>query len=522
MADEQTSGLTINTAPATPSWEEHTTTALPGTQDVATKALSPAQLALVPQQDALTAEQKAIADKTKATADVTSDVNAQGASQLADAASAAASAKEAAITESDATINHWRDRMRAANEQYMSAPVVSLFHDGDTGRNVLKGIGLALAVVGDARRTTAMLRAGQNPGESTGVDDIINRDFTVQREAIAALKDKAIMAASGLKDAEEGRKLLFANIDIKQAAVYERIKQMTAARLAATGKAQNEIEQNQLYANADKEALANRSKAVEGLTTEVTKKFGGTHERIDREPTAPKPGATPTTFTDSLTGKNLPVDPTRTDMRQHNAAVDKLTATNTMIETGLKLLDDFDRSGTYSPEIIDKALGGGQAAPQGERNADVTRLRSAYPASRGESVSAENMKHITEALPDAPSSVSLPGAGATWRAKVKALVDENISRRDALLSAAGVPTPDIPKLSPGEISKRAAERGSNLEAPGAAPALPVKSTNNAPPAPPPPANDKRAAAIRMLKANPSLPGAPTVMRRFNISPQELQ
>lgn len=516
------SGLTINTAPATPSWEEHTTTVIPGSRDESTKALSPEQQALVPAQTALTGEQKAIADKTKTVADSTSEINSQAAQQMAAAATEADKAKEAAITDSDATISHWRDRMREANEKYMNAPVVSLFHDGDTGRNVLKGIGLALAAVGDAKRTTSMLLAHQDPGSSSAVDDIINRDFTVQREAIANLKDKAVMAASGLKDAEEGRKLLFANIDVKQAAVYERIKQMTAARLATLGKAQNEIDQNQLYANADKEALANRSKAVEGLTTEVTKKFGGTHERIDREPTAAKPGATPTSFTDSLTGKDLPVDPQRTDMRQHNAAVDKLTATNTMIETGLKLLNDYDKNGLNSPEVVDNALGGGNAAPQGERNADLTRLRSAYPASRGESVSAENMKHITDALPDAPSSISLPGAGATWRAKVKALVDENISRRDALLSAAGVPTPDIPKLSPGEISNRAATRGSNLEAPGAAPQaatpqLLVKPTNNSPA----PTNDKRAAAIRMLKANPNLPGAPTVMKRLGITPQDL-
>jgi hypothetical protein len=287
MGDE----ISIQTTPSLPAWEVHKTEALPGTEDRTTKSLAPEQQATLDKIGTLEEQQKAIADKQLVADTAANTVHTETAGEMAEASAKLEKERQSAIDDTDGQIATWRSKLRSANDRYMSAPMPSLFGNTDTGHSVLKAIGLALAGIGQARYTTAMLRTGHDPGQSNAIDDIINQDFALQRENIAKLKDNALMAQAGVKDAEEARRIMLANIDVKQAAVYDRIGKMQAARLAATtGQPLANVKHDQAVADAAENAVKYRLSAVSGLTQEVTKKFGGTKENITRAPTEEKTG----------------------------------------------------------------------------------------------------------------------------------------------------------------------------------------------------------------------------------------
>lgn len=291
-------GIFIDAAPSIPTSEDRTTRALPGTKDVTAKTLAPEQLGAIAQQDDLLKSETAVAGNALVANQAKNAADAEEAKQLAEAKAQAEKDKTAALASSQANIEQYASKLREANDRYTSAPMPSLFHSGDAGRDALKGIGLLFAAIGDARKTTAMLRLGQSPGANSAVDEIIDRDFAVQREAIAKLKDNAVMAAAGLKDAEESRKLLLASIDVRQAAVYDRIAAFGVARQKALGSAgapgapetsAAQLAFQQAVDAAKEKALKFRMQSVDGLATSTTEKFGGTREHTDRE-VPPKTG----------------------------------------------------------------------------------------------------------------------------------------------------------------------------------------------------------------------------------------
>ena len=176
---------------------------------------------------------------------------------------------------------------------------------------------------------------------------------------------------------------------------------------------------------------------------------------------------TPKVLTDTLTGKDLPVDPTRTDARKHNAAAALLPNVNGSI----KILDsvlDKTKGGPMAPEAA-KYLPfglGEKGAPAADVNAEMTRFRSAYAAAKKESVGEVNAKELASAIPDPPSSLQGQSVWNAWRRKIESTREELYDIRKGQLANAGVPpqhieheakphtaAPSAPrKLSPAELA----------------------------------------------------------------------
>lgn len=165
-------------------------------------------------------------------------------------------------------------------------------------------------------------------------------------------------------------------------------------------------------------------------------------------------GMAPKGYTDVLSGQTLPVDPTKTDARQHNEATAKLKPINTFLSTAQDLLATNKTAGT--PEWA--RFAGADVSGQSKAQAAVTRLRSAYAAVKQESVGKDNAEHLAEtAIPDPPTKGLFNDARMkAWRTKMDGLVEEMVTLRKEGLANAGVPLDVIDKVASGKGETKAA------------------------------------------------------------------
>jgi hypothetical protein len=151
-------------------------------------------------------------------------------------------------------------------------------------------------------------------------------------------------------------------------------------------------------------------------------------------------GKVPAVLTDTLTGKDLPIDPTRTDERKHNAAVAGLPQVNGAIQILDEVLKGSEKP--HAPEAL--SMIGFDTSPQADLKGQMTRFRSAYAASKKESVGEANAKELAEAIPDPPSNFSSTASFNNWKKKIESTRKELHDSRAGLLANAGVP-PDALK-----------------------------------------------------------------------------
>jgi len=416
-------------------------------------------------------------------------------------------AREKALHDTQPIIDEWRTRLRDSMAKYDAAPAPKLFADRTTGQKIVGAIGIALAGLSDAIGNAAMVRVGQAPKFNV-VDQLIESDLNRQREAIKRLDDRVVSAKTGLADAQQARAQLLAEVDQRGAVAFKRAELVAARRLSALGKSQAEVQAGLDALGWQQKVVELTQQSVAPLVDHVNETFSnGIQQSHSRTQNVNKPAPStqiPTHITDLLTGKDLPVDPTATDGRQHNTAVGKLGPINTFIDTSNKLIDAADQEGPARASIIGKVLGGGEK--QADREAAVVRLRSAYAAAKGESIGAENMKHLEEAVPSPPSNLAPKGAWEVWRTKMKAVNEEMRQLRQENLAAAGVPRTAI-----GTPERREAPKSE----------LPAKSTGNVPAAPATPAS-RRDKVIQELRKNPNSPRADFARRLFKITDEELR
>jgi len=483
--------LTINTAPAVSTWENRVSTALPGSRDEVTHALAPEQLAVGEDQQRLLDEQKRIEEQHALATQAENTVKAETSQQMAAAALQKEKDHEAAIVSSDKQIDEWRTRMRSANDAYQSAPLPSLFKSGETGRNVLKGIGLLLGAIGDARLTTATMLSGHAPSGRSSVDEMIQADFASQREAIEKLKDNAVMAAAGLKDAKEGRALLLANLETKQAAVYDRIAKISAARLDAIkdkgapnqpGTDAATLGKDSRIAEWQDKALEKRAAAVAPLTESITKKFGGTAERTTRAPTQASGGG--------------------------GVEADKNAANfNLLREHSEWLADNMAKLTPADVEAINRARSQ-DTLMQGNKYVGAAAGTLAIDTQAGMSSLGKEYLDRASRAEDAIGRLKSGGA-------INGDEDTRFSRWV---------TPVVSD-KPQDRSMRAKNMRKDVETIGGfmdrAPRNTV-SRPEGPAAPTPKVETDKDRAIRLLRANPALPGAATIKSKLGITDAELR
>ena len=480
--------------------------------------------------------------------------------------------RNAAYQKTQDDITQWSTRLKEARDKYDNAPTPQLFHDGDTYGNVMKALAVGLSGAADAMRARISVMTGRDQGPSA-VDAIINGDLDRQREKIKMMKDKAVMAEAGLNDAQEARKLLLAEVDARGAMAFKRVVAIGKANLEAQGKGQADIEANDLIAKARKEELEAQGRAVNDMTQKIVKQGKDITITENENKESKNPNTTPTHINDILTGEALPVDPTATDSRQHNAATADLAPINTFLDTSTKLIRAAEAEGPARSSLLTRVFGGDQT--QSGREATVVRLRSAYAKAKGESIGEGNRKELEQAIPSPPSAQAPQGMWDAWRTKIDSVQEEMVQLRKEKLANAGVPLEVIARASDqGRWGRGGGQHGA-VPSPSTAPVgqstppapssaakdspedvnsqAPLPEDPNAqsiddfqPKAPPKrqgvaglkavptptpaqsaapvanPVDDLRARTIRKLKANPNLPGAKVVMKQLGITDEDLR
>jgi hypothetical protein len=510
--DQPQTNLLINPPPEE-SIRNATTSTTGGTAGSDVVQETPERIAARGELDALNARHQeamdAQAENDKATALVHQQAEEAKLAQM----DADAAARDKALQATQPGIDEWRTRLRESMDKYDKAPAPALFADKSTPDKILSGIGLALAGLGDAIGTRALIASRQTGGldQFNSVPKLIEADLQRQRENLSKLNDRIVMAKTGLGDAQAARAQLLAEIDQRGAVAYKRADQVAAARLAAQGvpaaEIKSKLDQLGWEQKSEDAKLASVSPLVNHVTetqkSDTTREFSDT-KNINEKPTQ---ATVPTVVTDRLSGRDLPVDPARTDARQHNAAVAKLAAANTILATTNDLLSEVEKNGPATNETIAKFLGGPQV--QAKLTADVQRIHSAYAASKGESTGAYNQDQLSSALPPPPSSADIrPGAAAAWLAKVKSMRDEQLVNRAEALAAAGVPPQEINRTM-GPAKNAHTDR---LTAPTATPGTPQQA-----PAP----TSERDRIIQRIKAHPNDPKNALAKKVYGVTDQEL-
>lgn len=420
------------------------------------------------QGDVLAAKGKVDAGVAKSTADAIK-------SQV-DAFDKASADKEAEDLRQTENIKRSADILKQANAELKAAPSPSLFHDKDTWGNVAKAIALAVGSFGDALAAKGA-SLGNHAAPPSAVNEIIANAVQQDKDKIAKLKDDQVIAMTGVKDAVQARDIALAKEDMKGAEALKRAQLMGDYMVKAAGP-QQAIYQSRLDAlNLKQEADKFRAQSLASLNKTVTSR--GSSEDINRDQTAPK-SIVPTTLTIPMIGADLPVDPTKTDQRQHNSAVEKIPAALEF----LKLTKDaLDRPVFGPPEIGGvTAMVGIDTSAQAAAKASAVAARKAYAVANGESINEASEKS-TAIIPDPPTSLSSKETVDAYRARMRESQDKMIQHARQIFANAGVPKEaadgavakvlgnDLPP-TPGASGSASAPRRAAAVVPGA-PAAPV-------------------------------------------------
>jgi hypothetical protein len=396
------------------------------------------------------------------------------------------------------------------------------FHHGDTWGNVLRGLGLGLATIGDAAQKSAAVSLGQAAPHINTVGDIIDRDLKQQEDHIAQLKDSVVQAHTGLKDANEAREQMLADRKQAAATAYDRLIKLAAARMSALGKDNNEITNSKEIQALREKRNAEMAAVVAPTAKKVESHFANKGQQVSEtfRSAQGKPGQTPGVLTDTMGGPDFPIDPNRTDMRQHNAAVANLPNINGAIKILDSVTGKTANGEQHAPEWM-KYLGSDDAKAQAGLNGQMTRFRSAYAASKKESVGEANAKELADAIPDPPSFVAPKQAWDAWRSKIEETRHEMMDMRKEHLALAGVPPAEIEKDSAGTRGKPPAPAAPAPAPTQPPPFVPQKSpaeiTATAQPGTP------KLQAIQLLRSGKVSPGLRDLtMKKFGISQEDLR
>lgn len=184
--------------------------------------------------DTLEADHQRAMDTKLAHDEATAHINSQHADAALALQDRQIADRDKAYKATQVGIDEWRGRLRESMDRYDKAPAPKLWAEGATD-NLLKGIGLALAGIGDAVTTRALITAGHAPTGKNTVADLIEGELARQRANIARLSDRVVTAHAGLADANAARAQLLAEVDQRGSVLFKRADLVAQSRLTGQG-----------------------------------------------------------------------------------------------------------------------------------------------------------------------------------------------------------------------------------------------------------------------------------------------
>lgn len=473
-----------------------------------TQELSEVQQQALGGVDAATEAQKVGTGEVRQQAERVAGIEAQGA--LAEQGAAAwklAQLSSQPALDADQAVARARDNVKAQQARYASMPAPALFADSTGWDKVRKSVAMALGGIGDAIRARAAILAHQGMPTLNTVGQIIDMDVERQKAAIDKQKDSVVMSRTGLSDAEEARRQLRGDIDIKAMAMLDNAKKLTVARLAAAKMDQPAIDQHQQILALDAKKADYKSEYVKGLTTSIQSGWDkSTKVGVDethRVPTATGGGGG---VEADKNAANFAVLKNHGDWLANTMpglSPDDVKAINRVMSTDDWMEGKGTVSSIASAAGLDSETG---ISPRAKEYLDRAH-RAAEGLGRVQSGAAIGtvegirfMKSLTPRISDTPETLQM---------RAKNIV-EDIDARGQYM-ARPPRNPAAPAVAP-----------AGQPAPAAAPTPGTK-----PPGPPPPpaANDLRSRVVAAMKADPARAGTPAgrvVMRKYGISPEELK
>ncbi len=403
--------------------------------------------------DTLEADHQRAMDAKLAHDEATAHINEESANAAVALADQQQAQRDAAYKATQPGIDEWRKRLRESMDRYDKAPAPKLFADGNTTENVLKGIGLALAGLGDAVTTRALITAGHAPTGKNSVSDLIDADLARQRENIQRLSDRIVTAKTGLGDAQAARAQLLAEVDQRGSVAFKRADLVAKARLAGEGadaaKIQSTLDQLAFRQRSEELKQASVAPLLNHFTTNHADEIGREHsdtQNINK----PTPGAgtakAPDYVTDTYSGQKLPVDQATTDRMQHNKAVGLMAQVNGTLQVADEILHLAGKNGQSLPEFL--SVVGADTSKQAEIAGKVVQFRKAYGIAKGgESQAIPSLEELEQAIPNPPSDFKSAATYKNWLAKMNSARDDIMNIRKGNLAAAGVPLSDIERAS---------------------------------------------------------------------------
>jgi hypothetical protein len=451
-------------------------------------------------------------------------------------------------------IDSWKKNLNEAYTAAIRAPAPSLFRGGaSTSENVLRAFGLFMMGVSDAGTNAIAVQQGRAPG-SHQLHDFIAADLAAQRQNIEQLKDNVVMSRTGLRDAQEAREQMLAQVDARGAAIYKRLEALARARLSAMKVDQKAIEGDARVQALAAEGVKQRQNSVAGLTRKIEEPSKSITVR-DPSPTASRPTEGQQNL--ALIGQNIKDDlavlqnsppvpqdvlakyqQQGLDMEAANASATSGLVGNLATRAGrsVGLVPKSAMEGVppehqksllattrISREMIKRMTGAGMSL------AEATTLTAIYAPQPGDTkeVIAEKMA-AAEAQANQALALAGPAAAAavqgTARRASPNLVGKGPSAKDPTASDKAAAPEDINSEAPLPEDPQAQSIDElQGKAPAVKAAVPTaKPEILKPDAIIPPQESRRDKAIRMLRANPSAKGAQTIRRLYNITDEELR
>lgn len=289
------SGNTVINLGQPPEFEKRTSVTAPTTgKDTTTKPVTPEETAAEGKIAGLTQDEIALqgrqAQQNSAVASATAD-EAQRQQFIEEGLAAQRTGPEAMAAK--AYLDQMRVHVRDEQDKLSKMPPASLFADRDAWGKVRGVIGLGLAGLGDGVMAAAAIRAGHAPTNRNTVGEIIDRDLQRQREAIDRQKDSVVMARTGLKDADEARRALLADIELRGSQMAKHSEAILKTRLAALKMDQAAIDNTKEVLDLKRKQAEHEAEFAKLHGTTVVNKYDGakvTNETINRFQNGAGPG----------------------------------------------------------------------------------------------------------------------------------------------------------------------------------------------------------------------------------------
>lgn len=481
------------------------------------KRIAPIQQEALAGLDTAVNEQIAGTDEVKkhkeAEAAVSSEV-AGGAARLAtlQEARTGAAIDQGAKLRDQAVATH---RAEVAKLDAMPSP--KFFRDGDTWGNALRGFALALSAAGDAMRVGAAVRTGQAPPAVHTAQTIVESDLAQQRADIQRQSDRVVMAKTGIADADEARRKLLADIDLRGERAYARLEAIGKARLAALGLKGPEIEQHQTILAIKAARAQKQADYVAPAWQSISKTWQDAH-KSDVEETNRVPTKTNTSPVGAADVEH--VNQLQTDISKLDRTIDLMERDPAAAEAWRKNEETWRQR---QPLRESKAGQLGQAvgliniAPeQGLKDEPSAKQIHQGMAQVSTSIAKGYGGVITEGDRQAAGSeiAALANTPAEQVESLKRTRDLLKTKLDTYQQNRGVtlPTP-IPAAAPTQPPpfQQGGAAPTGAHNPGAAGSTPAPATNAA-----------RGLAVQAVRSNPSDPRAAGLRRYWNITDQELR